>query len=995
MSMLSSDPAGSILNQKSKQLGINNASPTHDISELYYLTLKDMLDFLFEVNINKITKRAVEVLESDLRTIINGIRSVLEPPSHDFVVARKNLEKVYIKIVEFGSLSDDSLARTTALVEIRNILSDAVQSWPSKSLEEDFFDIYISYNTFYRKEAVELATQLSEAGYRIWIDVWRLKPKDNWVPIAQDTLKRIRTVLVLVGPRGIGPRGQTEELEIILSTPGVEIVPVLLPNASPDILPNTLKKYVYLDFRTGLTDSGAFHSLISAISGARRKPSEPPTYPSEESTSSAQEFAPIQKVAQPPPTKTKPSRNKKKSAKSSKRRKTRKGSIQLRDIPYISGDINIAGGDIMSSVQQTAVEIIEKKVQRLGREDNRLSRRLLNAGFASREGRLIESFTPLVSNDFYDLRTDVGPLWEDKKSIVIQDQKAFFPEEKLPRTKNGYLVRTVFISEDFSPHQSSADMWVPPKRGQSFPVVEGKIAETAGVINLRIRAPRLGLFQSQRRAYGRLCLYYKGQLIQSAVVSAGIARTAGIKLKEPNKIEIDYVLTGNFENAKRLVNRRAKFDKKSKSRPVGVNITMNDDGSGHHRIMATYHLNSDEELTVPPAWKPYDSQSAQKELEKFRKILSSCYEGLDDNLGKTRARFGHDLLNLAILGDRLRELALSDLDIGSKEKTVKLWQEEFFKTLEQGTVIQIARTGPANYVFPWALVYEYPMPGPKYELCDVILEWGKNGIREKDPEDQCPYHDEEWHDQNIICPYGFWGLKHIIEQPLAAVSKTANQWTFDVTDKIKIKKSAIFGTGVTDDISDIRARDEHILKLAQKLQAQLKPQQPANDRQSALDMLRAPEIVYFLCHGEVDKDRTPYLSIGKHIDNDNYKIFPNTLGQWSRLRNTGLDLKQWSDIRPLVFINACHSIELKPGIVLNFVSAFADLGASGVIGTDVSMRDDMAIAVAEAILSRVADNEEVGETVREMRWEMLNRGNVLGLAYTPYSLANLHIQRRR
>src|SRR6185436_3290537 len=100
-------------------------------------------------------------------------------------------------------------------------------------------------------------------------------------------------------------------------------------------------------------------------------------------------------------------------------------------------------------------------------------------------------------------------------------------------------------------------------------------------------------------------------------------------------------------------------------------------------------------------------------------------------------------------------------------------------------------------------------------------------------------------------------------------------------------------------------------------------------------------------------------------------------------------------IRPLVFINGCHTAQLQPGVVLNFVSAFSDLGASGVIGTEVSVRADMAMAIAEAILSRLGNGMQVGQSVREMRWEMLNRGNLLGLAYTPYSLANLHIERTR
>ncbi|HAW52077.1 MAG TPA: hypothetical protein DCX54_07100, partial [Flavobacteriales bacterium] len=647
------------------------------------------------------------------------------------------------------------------------------------------------------------------------------------------------------------------------------------------------------------------------------------------------------------------------------------------------GNIQIGGsvsGNIVIGVEYNQISGLVNKAE---------PRRILNAGFAKVGGPRLNRNQALLSNNPYDLLVDVGPPWRQDGNLVIKSEQAYFPEDKLPEDQQGYQVRVVFVAEDFSPRLSTTEIWVPAKAGQSYPFENGERASASGAVKLRVKAPKLGLFKRQGSAHGRLCLYYKGQLIQSALVSVGITNSQNVKLKKPNKIEVDYVIAGNFEDTKRLSDRQVQFGN-NEIRPISVGLTLNDDGSGRHRILATYHLNSKEETTIPPAWAPYDSQSAQQTLLEFRKVMTDCYTGLSETFGKNRKDFSYDLLELAKLGDQLRTLALSGLDVSESGRTVAIWRQGLLDALKTGTVIQIARTGPANYIFPWALVYDIPLPEPdKAKLCKVIEEWNGNGIREKEAEMGCPYQDEEWHKQNIICPYGFWGLKHIIEQPTGALHKQDSRWVFDVTDKISIGKEVDLGVGVTNDI-DQTARDSHLNQLVANMRARLNPLQPAYDRNNARIMLQAPEIVYFLCHGEVDTKQTPFLSIGEHILDPNYSIFPNTLEQWSY---GGLNLPHWQQVRPLVFINGCHTTQLQPGIVLNFVSAFADLGASGVIGTEVSVRADMAMTIAEAILTRIGNDMEIGHAIREMRWEMVNRGNLLGLAYTPYCLANLHIER--
>src|SRR5205823_1436282 len=52
----------------------------------------------------------------------------------------------------------------------------------------------------------------------------------------------------------------------------------------------------------------------------------------------------------------------------------------------------------------------------------------------------------------------------------------------------------------------------------------------------------------------------------------------------------------------------------------------------------------------------------------------------------------------------------------------------------------------------------------KSQECPLVKNWdGKRPLVDLSW-DRCPY---EWshHGENILCPFGFWGVKHVIEQP--------------------------------------------------------------------------------------------------------------------------------------------------------------------------------------------------------------------------------------
>jgi hypothetical protein len=135
-------------------------------------------------------------------------------------------------------------------------------------METEFeYDAYISYRKLYENEAQLLANRLKNDKLKVWIDLWEIKPGDKWQEISLQALNLTRAVLVLIGPEGIGPYGQTEELKIVQRSKVTRIIPVLLPRTSPEIVPSSLKDLIWANFKNGLDDESTYRSLVAGIYG--------------------------------------------------------------------------------------------------------------------------------------------------------------------------------------------------------------------------------------------------------------------------------------------------------------------------------------------------------------------------------------------------------------------------------------------------------------------------------------------------------------------------------------------------------------------------------------------------------------------------------------------------------------------------------------------------------------------------------------------------------
>jgi hypothetical protein len=165
------------------------------------------------------------------------------------------------------------------------------------------------------------------------------------------------------------------------------------------------------------------------------------------------------------------------------------------------------------------------------------------------------------------------------------------------------------------------------------------------------------------------------------------------------------------------------------------------------------------------------------------------------------------------------------------------------------------------------------------------------------------------------------------------------------------------------------------------------PLPTAYSRDEVLQSLKDREldIIYFFCHArggpgsEVDP---PQLE---------FKRKDGSVGGFdaSRVRPV-----TWSH-HPLVILNACNTVGFSPSTLSPFIRKFVhDCKAAGVIGTEVPVFEPLASEFAELFLATFLAGQPAGEALLGVRRELLRQYNPLGLIYTLYASADLHISTR-
>ncbi|WP_329286143.1 CHAT domain-containing protein [Streptomyces sp. NBC_00691] len=560
----------------------------------------------------------------------------------------------------------------------------------------------------------------------------------------------------------------------------------------------------------------------------------------------------------------------------------------------------------------------------------------------------------LASGRTYELRLDIGGL-EPQSLLAAQAQP--FPESGLDHTDDdgsGDWLQVTVVSDDlilrdarhwlFLPREGSA--WVchcpPGGRHTCEPGHRGRHLHIPFVAPEEPGPARLRLFVS-----------YRGNQVQSVTLTASIAADEG--RGGATTAVVDYTLTSGFTALSELPRRSAAVRVGRQGSAMTIDVTAAEGP------LATFWLSEHQVVTA---------------LERARAALFACHaesrvEGgeerlvnlLDENHGKAIPELLGDTTRLARLGWTLYQTVARS----RPERTA------LRHVLREPAEIQVCRTELNDLVFPWALLYDIPVES------DATLEpcaAGWERVRRDPTARSCPEGPE--HPLNVLCPYGFWGFRHIIEQP-PSVRRGR---------RIRLRAGR---EGAAPSLTVARSRalaDDVASRHVTALRASFTDLRVYDRKQALREALTyAPgDCLYFYGHGrrpQAGEVSTPtVLEIG-----GTDRILPEDLNAWGE--DPGWE--SWEEVAPLVFLNGCHTADHDARSWLPFVTAFAGLQASGVIGTEITVEQGLAGRFAERFWELLLAGSDVGRALHQVRMELLGQGNVLGLAYTAYCSAALRL----
>jgi hypothetical protein len=488
----------------------------------------------------------------------------------------------------------------------------------------------------------------------------------------------------------------------------------------------------------------------------------------------------------------------------------------------------------------------------------------------------------------------------------------------------------------------------------------------------------------------RCNVYYRRVLVQSHLVQAEVGAWQPYRSVEGDAVDrqalrttCDYTLSNTLD-----------ADRLTRLQPHRLSIMLNENGDGTHGFRffggdegEAQEFKQDATLTGLELQNLIDvaraglREAAWGDAKPWEEGKRYRYEGGLDS--KRLEQLRADLAQLAKRGYRFYDATINRLAGGSAASPTEL--RALVRALRDlmrkpGGLIQISSKESLQHVVPLALFYDHPLVSTAeiadYSLCPDF----EDALRDSKPlwesvcfRDGCPSLGE----LTVVCPSGFWGYRHNIGMPVSIGGSLAEAVT-----EIEVQAEPHLTVAVSTDL-DKKRRVKHE-KALQGLRQDL-GWHHADSRADTLALMEnAPShVVYFYCHGGVTEDRLPYIQVGPKGER----------GITSDLMRA-LDLF-WTRPRPLIFVNGCHTTALEPETAFSLVRGFVETaGAAGVIGTEITIFEPMAVVFGETCLRSFYDGVPLGESVRRARLKLLEEGNPLGLVYDSFAVASLAMVRR-
>ncbi|MGW4531803.1 hypothetical protein ACWEOI_12720 [Nocardia sp. NPDC004340] len=576
----------------------------------------------------------------------------------------------------------------------------------------------------------------------------------------------------------------------------------------------------------------------------------------------------------------------------------------------------------------------------------------------------------LATSRQYLLRMDIGDI--DAASLV--ERAAAFPTQQLPASEHGYWLSVGSSSSQLLVGAESVHLFL-PVTGPAWVCgcTPGDMPHTCDP-DTRSKYAYIPFTTPPLKTHARLRigLYFAATIVQTFALSLCVETDE--TPAEPASAVCDYSLTPDLANLARLPRRE-------------VSAVADSDGATHHLVITRAAGDTPATTTVVASLSDGARTQLTRSVREMlldihvdevevgllhkRRRLRNRYR--DNNSAVSLDQFRSDLHRLAVLG-RALWTGLFGTVVRGDELMYQL-------ATVSGLRIQIATPPTSRFVFPWAVVYDIPLGSAPDALhdCPVLNSWDLTATRTPLlPDGSCPYAHQ--HGLNTVCPSGFWGYRHLIDQPLPA------QGAPIVTRLAKGPTNTPVVVGVGTAGLGAEAVRMHLHTVELTLGRPLTQCVHTDDLRTALagDTVA---VVYFFCHGRWRAGPTGYIETRLELAEDQI-VAAGDLLAWKQIWGQ----QHWSDGGPLVFVNGCHTLDVKPDSVTDLVTGFSRIGASGVIGTETTLHQNLAAEAAEIFWRAIAvDRTTAGEALQRLRHTLLAKGNLLGLAYTAYCATELRL----
>jgi hypothetical protein len=493
-------------------------------------------------------------------------------------------------------------------------------------------------------------------------------------------------------------------------------------------------------------------------------------------------------------------------------------------------------------------------------------------------------------------------------------------------------------------------------------------------------------------------VYYGNVLLQSALIEASVVPQDGSPLDGRLFQTVDYVANPTLTNLERMPQPSMNiFTNQVSDGTHWIGVYADGDAAGlrlHSGMMRTF---SETELKE----RARAIRELMAEIQGIRPYRFITPLPLDAN---KLQRIENDLVRLALSGWKVfHSLFLAQGDETSYDQ---------LPDPQRPGIISIARCRGESPTVPWAALYDLRLESGQPErlhLCPEFKSQLAANVWSEDHQELLQKHDlldnlracrnlatcplKGPERKNTVCPFGFWGFIHQVEQPLQNVTPTPvgqippelrpseaparlSQSSFLAHPRGELLRMMM---GAYPGIPDAAA---HYGELRQLRPAEGLDLEYSDQRDRVLALLEQGDrhLFYFYCHGV--------------IRDQEFRLMLSQAGSPAYLSAADLDPREdhWQgDLHPLVVLNGCETMRVTPELIHGFLGVMRQMGASGVVGSEIPVNTLLARPVGYQLLKHMLDGLSIGEAFLVIRRDLQRQGNPLGLAYSHYSPATLHL----